>query len=142
MNVSNIQEATIMAQTKEERKAAIKAAVKKSQEKTDAIMLRPPLEEGQRIRDAASKAGKKVSPFILEAVNEYMARPSGSDSAQETVEVSVECVVSISPEMYAKAQMSANYRKMSIREYVELSINEQRMKDVREVQEAAVKNKK
>ena len=105
-------------------------------------MLRPPLDEGQRIRNAASEAGKKVSPFILEAVKEYMARHSGNNDAQATVDVSAECVVEISPEMYAKAQMSANYRKMSIREYVELSINEQRMKDVREIQAAATKNEK
>lgn len=63
-----------MAQTKEERKAAIKAAVKKSQEKTDAIMLRPPLEEGKQIRNTAKAAGKTVSGYILEAVREYMIR--------------------------------------------------------------------
>ena len=131
-----------MAQTKEERKAAIKAAVKKSQKNTDAIMLRPPLDEGQRIRDAASKAGKKVSPFILEAVNEYMARHSGGESAQETVEVSAGCAVEIDPEIYAKAKMSASYRKMPIRKYVEAAITEQRMKDLREIQTAATTSKK
>ena len=62
-----------MAQTKEERKAAIKAAVKKSQEKTDAIMLRPLKADGKTIRDAAAKAGKTVSGYILDAVWEYMA---------------------------------------------------------------------
>lgn len=46
--------------------------VKKSQEKTDAIMLRPKKADGKIIRDAAAKAGKTVSGYILDAVWEYM----------------------------------------------------------------------
>jgi len=46
--------------------------VKRSQEKTDAIMLRPKKEDGKIIRDAAAAAGKSVSGYILNAVWEYM----------------------------------------------------------------------
>ena len=67
-------EAITMAQTPEERKKANIKAVKKSQEKTDAIMLRPPKEDGARIRSAASAAGKTVSAYILEAVYERMKK--------------------------------------------------------------------
>lgn len=127
-----------MAKTSEEKLKQIKEL----QAKKDAIMLRPDLEEGRLIRDTAKADGKTVSGYILEAVKEYMARHSGKNDAQAAVDTSAECVVEISQEMYTKAQMSANYRKMSIQEYVELSINEQRMKDVREIQMAATKNKK
>ena len=65
-------EVLIMAQTPEERRESIKRAVKKAQEKTDAIMLRPKLEDGAKIRSAASAAGKTVSGFILDAVWEYI----------------------------------------------------------------------
>lgn len=66
-------EALVMAQTPEERRKANIKAVKKAQEKTDAIMLRPPKAEGAAIRSAASAAGKPVSVFILDIVREYMA---------------------------------------------------------------------
>lgn len=46
--------------------------VKKSQEKTDAIMLRPQKADGKIIREAAKAAGKTVSGYILDAVWEYM----------------------------------------------------------------------
>ena len=46
--------------------------VKKSQERTDAIMLRPLKADGKKIRDAAAAAGKTVSGYILDAVWEYM----------------------------------------------------------------------
>ena len=118
-----------MAKTSEEKLKQIKEL----QAKKDAIMLRPDLEEGRLIRDTAKVDGKTVSGYILEAVKEYMARHSGNDSAQETAEVSGECVVEISQEMYTKAQMSANYHKMSMREFVEMSIAEQHMKDLRGV---------
>lgn len=63
-----------MAQTPDERREANKRAVKKAQEKTDAIMLRPPKKEGAAIRSAAAAAGKPVSVFILDAVREHMAQ--------------------------------------------------------------------
>ena len=61
-------EAITMAQTPEERKKANIKAVKKSQEKTDAIMLRPPKADGARIRAAAAAANENVSAYILKAV--------------------------------------------------------------------------
>lgn len=137
MNVSNIQEATIMAKTSEEKLKQIKEL----QAKKDAIMLRPDLEEGRLIRDTAKADGKTVSGYILEAVKEYMARHSGNNDAQAAVDTSAECVVEISQEMYTKAQMSANYHKMSMREFVEMSIAEQRMRDLRGVQASGTDKK-
>ena len=46
--------------------------VKKYQEKCDAIMLRPPKEKGQQIREAAAAAGQSVQAYILEAVEKRM----------------------------------------------------------------------
>jgi uncharacterized protein (DUF1778 family) len=48
--------------------------VKKSQAKCDAIMLRPPLERGKEIRQAAADAGESVSGYILKAVAERMEK--------------------------------------------------------------------
>ena len=59
-----------MAKTSEEKLKQIKEL----QAKKDAIMLRPDLEEGQRIRDTARADGKTVSGYILQAVREYMMR--------------------------------------------------------------------
>lgn len=47
---------------------AQKRAVKKYQEKRDSITIRPTLEDGQRIRAAAQKAGKSTQAFILSCV--------------------------------------------------------------------------
>lgn len=69
---TTMDEVLIMPQTPEERKRANIKAVKKAQEKTDAIMLRPSKEDGKQIRDAASAVGKTVSGYILDAVWEYM----------------------------------------------------------------------
>lgn len=47
-------------------------AVKRCQQKTDSIMLRPYLAEGRAIRAAAERAGQPVSVYILDAVRERM----------------------------------------------------------------------
>ena len=57
-----------MTKTSEEKLKQIKDL----QAKKDAIMLRPDLEEGKRIRDTAKADGKTVSGYILDAVWEYM----------------------------------------------------------------------
>jgi uncharacterized protein (DUF1778 family) len=44
------------------------------QRKCDAIMLRPPLAEGRRIRDAAAAAGETVTQYILQAVRAQMEK--------------------------------------------------------------------
>lgn len=64
MVVSNTTEAVKMAQTKEERLAKIKEC----QDKRDAIMLRPTLDEGHEIRNTAKAVGKALSAYILDAV--------------------------------------------------------------------------
>jgi uncharacterized protein (DUF1778 family) len=48
--------------------------VKRYQAKCDAIMLRPPKEQGQRIRQAAADAGQSVGAYILQAVAERMTK--------------------------------------------------------------------
>lgn len=81
---TTMDEVLIMPQTPEERKRANIKAVKKAQEKTDAIMLRPSKEDGKQIRDAASAVGKTVSGYILDAVWEYMTtHPAPSASSDE-----------------------------------------------------------
>ena len=119
-----------MAKTSEEKLRQIKEL----QAKKDAIMLRPDLEEGRLIRDTAKADGKTVSGYILEAVKEYMARHSGNNDERADIDISAECVVEISQKVYEKAKLSANYHKMSMREFVEMSIAEQHMKDLRGVQ--------
>lgn len=57
----------------EKRRRQIEA-VKRHQQKTDSIMLRPYLAEGQAIREAATRAGQPVSVYILDAVRERMNR--------------------------------------------------------------------
>lgn len=44
------------------------------QKKCDAIMLRPSLAEGRRIRDAAAAAGETVTQYILRAVRAQMEK--------------------------------------------------------------------
>lgn len=132
-----------MAKTEEEKKIANREAVKAFyRENCMEFKVRPRKEEGQAFKDYAQATGTSVQQLFLQAVREYMERHPGSDSAQETVEVSGECVVSISPEMYAKAQMSANYRKMSVREFVEMSIAEQRTRDLKGILASAATDKK
>ena len=57
---------------------AQKRAVKKAQSKCDAIMLRPPKEEGAAIRAAAAAAGQSTQQYILQAVQERMEQTAGS----------------------------------------------------------------
>ena len=55
---------------------AVSDAHKRASEKWNAsrdnIMIRPEKEEGQKIRDAAAKAGQSVQAFILDAVRMRM----------------------------------------------------------------------
>lgn len=51
-------------------------AVKRYQAGRDAIMLRPSLEKGKEIRDAAKNAGSSVQAYILEAVDRRMKEDS------------------------------------------------------------------
>lgn len=48
-------------------------AVKKYQEKRDAILLRPSKEDGLRYRDAAKNAGMSLQAYVFAALEEYMA---------------------------------------------------------------------
>lgn len=47
---------------------------KRSDAKYQQILLKPYKEEGQRIRDAAAKAGESVQGYILTAVRQRMER--------------------------------------------------------------------
>ena len=54
------------------QKKARTERVKRHQKKCDAIMLRPHLEHGQRIRDAAARAGMSVQAWVLDACDAKM----------------------------------------------------------------------
>ena len=54
------------------QKKARTERVKRHQKKCDAIMLRPHLEHGQRIRDAAARAGMSVQTWVLDACDAKM----------------------------------------------------------------------
>ena len=56
---------------------AQKRAVKKAQAKCDAIMLRPPKEEGAAISAAAFAAGQSTQQYVLQAARERMEREAG-----------------------------------------------------------------
>lgn len=62
--------------------ASNQEAVKKYQAGRDAIMLRPSLEDGQKIRAAAAEAGQSVQAYILQAVASRMGadQESGGES--------------------------------------------------------------
>ena len=47
-------------------------AVKRHHAKLDEFKIRPYKDEGQKIREAASKAGKSVQSYILDAVRTQM----------------------------------------------------------------------
>ena len=47
-------------------------AVKKYQEKRDAILLRPSKEDGARYRDAAKQAGMSLQAYVFAALEDYM----------------------------------------------------------------------
>ena len=45
----------------------------------DNIMIRPTIEEGAAIRDAAQRAGKSVQAYILDASRESMSKAPSTD---------------------------------------------------------------
>lgn len=45
----------------------------------DNIMIRPTMDEGREIRDAAAKAGQSVQAYILEAIRERMSKAPTTD---------------------------------------------------------------
>lgn len=51
-----------------------KRASTKWNKNQDSITLRPPKEVGKQIRQAAEKAGKRVSPFVVEIVLNYLEK--------------------------------------------------------------------
>lgn len=53
---------------------ARRASNKKSDAKYQQILLKPYIEEGQRIREAAAAAGQSVQGYILDAVRQRMER--------------------------------------------------------------------
>lgn len=50
------------------------AAVKRYQSKCDAIMIRPPKDDGAKIRAAAAEVNQSVQAYILEAVRDRMGK--------------------------------------------------------------------
>lgn len=45
----------------------------------DNIMIRPTMDEGREIRDAAAKAGQSVQAYILDAIRERMNKAPATD---------------------------------------------------------------
>lgn len=45
----------------------------------DNIMIRPTMDEGREIRDAAAKAGQSVQAYILGAIRERMSKAPTTD---------------------------------------------------------------
>lgn len=45
----------------------------------DNIMIRPTMDEGREIRDAAAKAGQSVQAYILDAIRERMSKAPTTD---------------------------------------------------------------
>lgn len=52
-------------------------AVQRYQAKCDAIMIRPPKEDGDKIRSAAEHEGISVTKYIMRAIEEYMTNHKG-----------------------------------------------------------------
>lgn len=52
----------------------IKKAVKKYQQKCDAIMLRPSKEDGAKIREAAANIGMSVQSFVVSTMLERIEK--------------------------------------------------------------------
>ena len=84
-----------MPTTPDEKRRRHIEAVKRCQATTDAIMIRPPLEDGRRIREYADRNGVSVQSLFLAAVADYMdsgkvpepvkrgprpSKPSGGDA--------------------------------------------------------------
>lgn len=61
-----------MPTTPDEKRRRHIEAVKRCQATTDAIMIRPPLEDGRRIRQYADRNGVSVQALFLAAVADYM----------------------------------------------------------------------
>lgn len=45
----------------------------------DNIMIRPTMDEGREIRDAAARAGQSVQAYILDAIRERMSKAPTTD---------------------------------------------------------------
>lgn len=45
----------------------------------DNIMIRPTMDEGREIRDAAAKAGQSVQAYILDAIRERIGKAPATD---------------------------------------------------------------
>lgn len=45
----------------------------------DNIMIRPTMDEGREIRDAAAKAGQSVQAYILDAIRERINKAPATD---------------------------------------------------------------
>ena len=62
-------------------------AVKKYQEKRDAILLRPSKEDGARYRATAKQAGMSLQAYVFLAIEEYMKNLAQYEKANEIKEV-------------------------------------------------------
>ncbi len=116
---------------------AQKRAVKKAQSKCDAIMLRPPKEEGAAIRAAAAAIGQSNQQYILQATRERMER-DGADGPQKAISRPVEApnshegagIESLLPsEILRTAQEAAQSAGETVSQFVERAVETQAKRD-------------
>lgn len=106
---------------------AQKRAVKKAQSKCDAIMLRPPKEEGAPIRGAAAAAGQSNQQYILQAVQERMDRDNAQQEAAGATAWGE--AVPLHPEALKAAQAAAEAAGEDLPQFITRAIQTQISED-------------
>lgn len=107
---------------------AQKRAVKKAQSKCDAIMLRPPKEEGAAIRAAAVATGQSNQQYILQATRERMER-DGADGLQEAAGMSTSGMVALPSGILKTAQVAAEAAGEALPAYIARVVSEAAKRD-------------
>lgn len=103
---------------------AQKRAVKKAQSKCDAIMLRPPKEEGVAIRAAAVAAGQSNQQYILQAARERMKRDTAATGMPTGTRV-----VSLPSNILIAAQEAAGRAGEGLSDFVSRAVTAQAKRD-------------
>lgn len=78
-------------------------------------MIRPPKDEGARIRAAAEASGQSLQRYILDAINNYIARDAGAKPGHS---------IRIGPDAWEAIKAAANSRGEKPSEYVIRVISE------------------
>lgn len=110
---------------------AQKRAVKKAQSKCDAIMLRPPKEEGTAIRAAAAAARQSNQQYILQAVQERMRQDvrSPQEAVRDPTAPSAGGGGILSPDTIKAAQEAAQITGEALPQFVTRAVETQVQRD-------------